>query len=194
MNKIVAVLGFVTLSACMGSGGGGGPQVTQSQPDIATNNEMGTILNNARSSTLPGLEYNSVVGTVAQNHAQDMVNRNYLSTFDQGTTGFAGPRGGEADMGDDLNALNRRWDEIVQMVAQGDKASTQALFDEFLARTSASTDANGNIIEGDIGDKLQAALDTDVDFEFFGLGKAGSGSNQKWALIVVDPDSSWTDR
>ncbi len=188
MRKIIAVLGFVSLSACMGSGSGGGPQVTQSQPDIATNNEMGIILNNARSSMLPGLEYNSVVGTVAQNHAQDMVNRNYLSTFDQGTTGFAGPRGGEADMGDDLNALNRRWDEIVQMVAQGEKASTQALFDEFLARTA------GSGIEGDIGDKLQAALDTDVDFEFFGLGKAGSGSNQKWALIVVDPDSSWSNR
>lgn len=187
MKKTIGFMALLTLPACMGSGSGG-VEITPDPIDPVANAEIGTILNGTRTASgLEGLEYNSVVGRVAQDHAQDMLNRNYLSIFDQGTTGFAGPRGGEGDMGDDLNAANRRWDEIVQMVAQGDMTVAD-LNAEFLARQ------NTDPIEGDIGSKLQAALDTDTDFEFFGLGKAGSGSNQRWALIVVDPAASWSNR
>lgn len=186
MKKMIAIMALFALPACMGSGsGGGGVTITPDPIDTASNDQMDTLLNNARNVNFDGVEYNAVVGRVAQDHAQDMFDRNYLSTFDRGTTG--GPTGGEIDMGDDLVAANRGWDEIVQMVAQGEM-DIPTLLVEFRGREI--TDG----IEGDLGFKLDAALEDDEDFEFFGLGKAGTGADQRWAFILVDPASSWSNR
>jgi len=167
-------------------GGGGGVTVTAAEPDPAVTSEIDSLLNGARSSMLSDLEYNSVVGEVAQDHAQDMVDRDYLSISDPGTSCENGTR--LCDMGDDLNDRNRRWDEIVQMVAEGDKTVT-VVFNEFENR-----DINNNEGNGDLGDKLDFALQVEENYEFFALGKAGSGADTKWALIVVDPQDSWSER
>ncbi len=188
MKKAISVLAIMGLSACMGGGGGSDVSVTSAEPDPTVTAEIGSLLNGARSTMLPGLEYQADVGRVAQTHAQAMVDEPFLNIFVPGSTGCAGPRGGECDMGDALNGISRNWDEIVQMVAQGDQSVT-VLWTEFQGRTSVD-----NVGEGDTWDKLDGALEFDGDYEFFGLGKAGSGSDTKWALLVVDPFEFWSER
>jgi hypothetical protein len=182
MRKIFAVLAILALPACLDSGSDsvtmtpGGPDPI----DTVANNAMGASLAGARGAGLGDIVYNPTVGRVAQDHAQDMFDRNYLSIYDLGTTGFAGPRGGEADLGDDLNAAGIAWDEIIQMVAQGEM-DVPTLFAELQARDI------GDGIEGNVGTQLQNALEFDDPYEFFGLGKAGTGAEQRWALFIVDP-------
>ncbi len=190
MRKTLSFIAVLVLSACMGGDGGSDDDVVvapSAEPDPAVTAEIGTMLNNARSGSLSGLKYNDEVGVIAQSHAQDMVDRNYLSTFDKESSGCAGPRGGECDMGDDLVAAGLSWVEIVQMVAEGDKP-VSTVYSEFDSREISDG------VEGDLGSKLQGALEFDEGYEFFALGKAGSGNDTKWALIVVHPDQSWSER
>jgi hypothetical protein len=175
--------------------GGGGDSVSMTpavsrEPAPEVTSAITMEMDGARSSGLEPIFYNATVGRVAQSHAQDMVDRNYFSIFEDGTDTCAGV-GGLCDMGDDLNDISRNWDEIVQMVARGDK-SIPVLFSEFRGRT-----VDNNVGDGDLGEKLDDGLQfqdfVGEGYEFFGLGKAGSGDDTKWAFIFVDP-RGWSDR
>lgn len=191
MKRIISIAAIMGLSACMGSGGGGGGSMTpaSTEPEPAVTNSISAAMSGTRSNSLSPVFYNTAVGRVAQDHAQDMVDRGYTSIFDRDTTGCAGPMG-QCDMGDDLNTIRRNWDEIVQMVAEGDK-SVPVVFQEFRDRTNGN-----NVGDGDLGFKLNEALTLPEfeQYEFFGLGKAGTGSNTRWAFIFVAPREDWSDR
>ncbi|WP_234417002.1 CAP domain-containing protein [Loktanella sp. Alg231-35] len=186
MKYLVSVLALAALPACIGGGGGGDVDLTPSTPSASMNTEMGMTLNGARTGGLDPLVYDGRVGQIAQNHANDMFERDYLSIYEMGSTGFGGPRGGERDMGDDLNAAGLGWEQIEQFVAEGDK-TVAVLFDEFSNRPI------GGPIEGSIDQGMDDVLEL-AEFEFFGIGKAGSGSDQKFALLLVHPMSFWSDR
>ncbi len=182
MKNYIALLALLALPACIG--GGGGVDLTPSAPEASVTAEIGTALQGARAAGLSELTYNSQVGRIAQDHANDMFERNYLSIFERDSTdGTASDL--RRDMGDDLNDANLRWDEIVQMVAQGDMTVVD-VYAEFETR--------GREVEGDIASKLNGAMEFDEPYEFFGLGKAGSGDNQRWALLLVDPMDYWSER
>lgn len=182
MKKIIAVLAILALPACSVSGSDsvtmtpGGPDPI----DIVANDTMGASLNGARAAGFADIVYNPTVGRVAQDHANDMFARGYLSIYELGSTD--GTTNGLRDMGDDLNDAGVVWTELRQLVAQGDMTAQMA-FDEFRANGSAPGSDGSNAAD------LDAAF-LDEEFEFFGLGKSGTGADQKWALLVVWPTVS----
>lgn len=182
MKYAFAMIAVLGLSACMGGGGstgggsgggGGGVDLTPDVPDATMNSEMGAILNDVR--TANGrfdLEYESTIGRAAQIHANDM--------YEAGRPSILLSSNGQ-DMGDTLrDDLFFNWSFIEQFANQGDY-TVQELFDEI--STNGSAPGSGGSTASNLND---FALDDD-SFEFFGLGKAGSGSDQYWALLLVDP-------
>jgi hypothetical protein len=184
MKYFVSILALAALPACIKSDDSA-VDLTPSTPSVSMNNDMGAILNGARTGGLEPLVYDGRVGQIAQNHANDMFDRDYLSIYELGSTNGTAPDG-RRDLGDDLNAANLRWEQIEQFVAEGDK-TVAVLFNEFSNRPL------GGPIEGSIDQGMDDALEL-ADFEFFGIGKAGSGSDQKFALLLVHPMSYWSDR
>ena len=185
MKYFVACAALALLPACMGSGG---DDVTVGV-DTAANQQLGALLADVRTGDdvttgdpLSALTYHPGVGQIAQDHAQDMFDRDYVSIYELGSTGCGGINDA-CDMGDDLNAQGLRWEDILQMVAEGDM-TVQQVYQEFLD--------NGSSASGDNAAKWDDIKDTE-GWEFFGLGKAGSGADQKWALLIVWP-SGWSDR
>ena len=171
MKYLVACAALALLPACMGSGGDD-VDLTPSSPDLAANNAMGSALNDVRAANSAiDLEYDPTVGRVAQIHANDMFENSTVSIFlsDSGR-----------DMGDTLNLdFTFPWSVIVQMVNQGDMTVEEALA-EWQANGSPAGSGGSTSIE------LQDGLSDDsADFEYFGLGKAGSGSDTYWALLIV---------
>jgi hypothetical protein len=188
MKKIFAVLALLGLPACLGSttvvggdpgagggGGGGGDdmELTPDTPNAFVTTSMNAILSGARTNGFD-LEYEPTVGRVAQEHANKMFERDFVSIFDPGTDNGMG---GERDMGDALVDRGLLWDEIIQMVARGD-LSVQEVYDGW--------ETGGSTNDGSSATDLEGALDLE-EYEYFGLGKAGSGDDQYWALLLVDP-------
>ncbi|MDX8354630.1 hypothetical protein [Cognatiyoonia sp. IB215182] len=173
MKKIISVVALFGLSACLGGGDSSsdsGVDLTPDTPDVAMNMDFGTQLNGMRMAGTE-VDYDATAGRAAQIHANDMFEKDYLSIFLPGTTA---PMGGEKDIGDTLNELGLTWQDIGQFIAQGDFTTT-TLLDEWAT--------NGSQGDGSAAEDL-----TFEDFELFGLAKAGSGSDQRWVLVLVNPD------
>ena len=170
MKYFVACAALALLPACMGSGGDD-VDLTPSSPDMAANNAMGSALNDVRASnSVFDLEYDPTVGQTAQIHANDMFENGAVSIFLAGSG---------KDMGDTLNQdFNFAWVDIVQMVNQGDMTVEEAL-----AEWQANGSPGGS--NGSTASELEFSLEEN-DFDFFGLGKAGSGSDTYWALLIVN--------
>jgi uncharacterized protein YkwD len=172
MNKYISVLALLALPACMGGDSGSGVDLTPSGPDATMNANFGTLMNNMRLVTVPGddpLEYDARLGRAAQLHANDMYEDGYFSIY---IPLELDPNGDPADIGTRVNAQGYSWALIAQLIEQGDYSLS-----EVLAEWSDDTcDTAGTI-----------CLEDDL-YQDFGLAKAGSGTEQKWVLILTEPN------
>lgn len=168
MRTLISVVALVGLSACTGGGSSSGADVdlTPDAPDVAMNTQFGTLLNGMR--TGANLTYDSDIGRAAQEHANDMIDRNYFSVTIPGTTGN---NNGMEDIGDRVTRAGYTWSDIVQLIEQGDFTLDEAL---------AEFDNAGNC-----GGAGQDLCFTSEDLTDFGIAKAGAGSGQKWVLVLA---------
>ncbi|MEL6681360.1 MAG: hypothetical protein AAFQ09_01800 [Pseudomonadota bacterium] len=168
MKRILSVVALFGLSACMGGGdsSSSGPSVdlTPDAPDVAMNMQFETLLNGMRMGN--DVTYDSDIGRAVQDHANDMFERDYLSVSIQGD-----PM--NRDIGDLVTAAGYTWSEILQLVEQG-----EFTLDEVLAEFDNTGACGGGGQDLCIDDEL---------FENFGIAKAGSGSDQKWVLVLASP-------
>lgn len=166
MKKILSVVALISLSACMGGGDSSSDTIvdlTPATPDVAMNTEFTTLLNDVR---MPGDEvaYNAAIGRAVQDHANDMVERDYFSVS------VLGDPDGD-DIGDRVREAGYDWSVILQLIEQGNFTLDEALneFDN----------------TGDCGGGGQDNCIDDDRFTDFGIAKAGSGSGQKWVLVLA---------
>lgn len=171
MKRMISVVALIGLSACMGGGSdssGADVDLTPDAPDVAMNMQFGTLLNGMRMGN--DLAYDADIGRAAQEHANDMIDRNYFSVTIPGTTGN---NNGMEDIGDRVTAAGYTWSDIVQLIEQGDFTLDEAL---------AELDNVGNC-----GGPAQDLCITDSSLTDFGLAKAGAGDGQKWVLVIASP-------
>ncbi|WP_341367385.1 CAP domain-containing protein [Yoonia sp. BS5-3] len=131
------------------------------------NSEFGAGLNALRMQNgANDVFYDATVGRAAQIHANDMYTNDHLSIFlGDDPTAF--------DMGDTLaQTLGMDWNEIGQYIAKGDY-DTDTVLTEW--------ETNGSQGDGDNADKL-----TFTNMDLFGIAKAGSGTDSRWVLLLVD--------
>lgn len=158
------IFGALLLSACS-SGGSSTVDLTPSAPSTTLNSSFGTLMNNTRlalNGTAPALAYDADVGRAAQLHANDMYTRNYDSIFIQG--------GGGDDIGDRVTAQGYSWEDIAQLIDRGD-ATVQQQVDAFAAENCT----------------INTTCYENADFAHFGVGRAGSGADMRWVLVLTDP-------
>lgn len=171
MKAYITILALAALPACMG-GGGGGVDVTPSSPSVSMNNDFGTLLNGVRMGAgEAAVSYDSRIGQAAQDHANDMINRNYFTVTIPGTVGN---NNGMEDIGDRVTAEGYSWQTIVQLIEQGDYTLTEAL--------------NAFDNSGACGGGGQDPCIVDDRLQNFGIAKAGAGAGQKWVLVLTEPN------
>lgn len=186
MKHMISILALLALPACLDSGDTtvdvdlddtveedtvDDVDLTPDTPDLALNTEVGTLLNDARTTFgSADVTYDSSLGRAAQDHANDMFDNDYLAVTIPGTVGN---NNGMQDIGDRVTAYGYTWADIVQLVAQGDFTTSEA-FDEL-----------NN--DGNCGGPAQDLCITDSVLENFGLAKAGSGDDQRWVLVLTSP-------
>ncbi len=195
MKYAFAMIATLGLSACMGGGGstggssgggggGGGVDLTPDAPDAMMNTSMGSLMNGVRSATLFDIEYSPEVGQAAQDHANDMLINDYT-----GTTGTFMENGMPVvrDGADTARQVyNVTWNDFLHMVARGEGAdgdgSVESIFNQW-----TTTGSNGDAGPGSGQGALQfnAALQEEA-WDLFGLGKAGTGADARWMLILLD--------
>lgn len=187
MKKFIPVLALFALPACFGVND---TTVTTARASVdpVMNRQLEATLAQSRMAGLNPILFETRTATAAQVHANDMVDGNYLSIIIPGRDSVpddpndAGSIGIQAwDMGDTLREdLGLDWNDIVQMVGAGDMTADQMLAN-WRAAGSPAGSGGGAAID-------LTGTDTIAEFNFFGIAKAGTGANTKWALIVVDTD------
>ena len=170
MKKQLSILAMLALPACMGGGSDSGVDLTPSSPDVAMNSDFGTLLNGVRiGAGEAAVSYDGRIGQAVQIHANDMFTDGYTSILIPGEVNGAGlPK----DIGDLVTEQGYSWSTILQLVAEGDFTLDEAL--------TALDNA------GACGGGAQDPCITDDRFEHFGIAKAGSGVDQKWALVLAE--------
>lgn len=174
MKIQLSILAVLALSACSGGGGGGDSvvDVTPSSPDVTMNDDFGTLLNGVRvDAGETSVTYDGRIGQAVQDHANDMVERDFLGILIPGAVNAAGDA---KDIGDLVTEEGYSWALIQQLVAQGEFTLEEAL-EEFDNTGACGGAAQDNCI-------------TDDRFENFGIAKAGVGEDQKWAFVLADPN------
>lgn len=164
MKKQLSILAMLALPACMGGGSDSGVDLTPSSPDVAMNNDFGALLNGVR---VNDASYDARLGRAAQIHANDMVDRDYLSVTIPGTVGN---NNGMQDIGDLITAQGYTWADLAQLVEQGEYTLAEVLT-EFQSV--------------DCGNAGQDLCLEDSTFTDFGIAKAGAGVDQKWVLVLT---------
>ena len=164
---------FLTaLAACSNSGDSVEmtTDLTPSIPSVTLNTSFATLMNGVRATNgVADLTYDSRVGQAAQNHANDMVVNNYFSVTIPGSDNGSGDL---RDIGDRVTDAGYSWVDIEQLIAQGEFSTAEA----FAAFGAQTCDAVGTICL------------TQNGFTNFGIAKAGTGSNQKWVFVMVEPN------
>lgn len=171
MKIYISVLALLALPACLGGGSDSSTDLTPDGPSVSLNNDFGVLMNGVRLTENPSasaLTYDARLGQAAQIHANDMFTRDYTSIFVQGSDNGMG---GEQDLGDLVNDQGYAWQDIGQLVEEGDHTLATVL-DEWSDDDCLAV--NAKCIEESL-------------FEDFGFAKAGSGSDQRWVLILTDP-------
>lgn len=167
MKKHLSIIALLLLPACLGGGDDSSVELTPDAPDVSMNTEFGTLLNGVRT-TGTELQYNSRIGYAVQMHANDMWERGYTDVTIPGTTGN---NNGMEDIGDRVTAAGYTWTDILQMVAKGNFTLKEAM-----AEFDNSGDCGGG------GQEMCITNDLLTDF---GIAKAGSGDDQRWALVLA---------
>lgn len=167
MKKTISVLAIIGLTGCIeGGSNGGNVDLTPDVPDVQMNADFGTLLNGAR---MDNATYDPRLGRAVQDHANDMFDRGYLAVTIPGTTGN---NNGMEDIGDRVTQEGYNWASIAQLVAEGDFTMEELL-------------ADFNSVP--CGNAGQDECITSSVFQDFGIGKAGEGDGQKWALVLTEP-------
>lgn len=175
MRQAILIVTLGVLSAC-GSSGGSGPNVTPpstttpgsptppppggappAPPGGVDNVTFAGLLNDVRlaNSTSP-VTFDNRLGGAAQKHAGDMLANDYFSH-----TGLNG-----SSPGDRIAAEGYQWRTYGENIAQGQTSQAEVM--------DAWTNSPGH-----------HANNVNPDFEDFGLGKAGSGSDTRWVLVLA---------
>jgi len=161
MKKMISIVAVLGLSACMGGG--------SDDIEVSLTDSFGDLLNETRTATDLNLDARLV--NAAQIHADDMFARNYDSVEVMGETivdpvdGLTRPK----DLGDiTRDDANYDWVTIKELLAKGELTNSQAL-----------AVWNGETCTG--GTRCY----DDTAYEDFGIAKAGSGSDQRWVLLLA---------
>jgi len=165
MKHPCSVFLLCALAACGGSGSGpAGPGLAPptttlpgpTPPGSVDNVTFASLLNNVRiANSAAPVAFDARLASAAQNHANDMLAQNYFSH-----TGLNG-----SSPGDRITAAGYNWRTYGENIAQGQSSETTVL--------QAWTNSPGH-----------HANDINPNFEDFGLGKAGTGSNARWVLVL----------
>jgi len=166
MRQSASLIMLCLLAACGGGGGASGPvstgpspstpSPTPAAPSTVDNLSFAGLLNNVRvANSASPVTFDARLGTAAQTHANDMLANNYFSH-----TGLNG-----SSPGDRITATGYNWQTYGENIAQGQTSQAQVL--------TAWTNSPGH-----------HANDINPNFEDFGLGKAGTGSNARWVLVL----------
>ena len=162
MNRSILIFALCAVSACGGSGTDMSDQSPPSfapapvAPDTIENNSFAGLLNNVRfANSASPVTFDARLGEAAQTHASDMLAQNYFSH-----TGLNGSTAGER-----ITAAGYTWRTYGENIAQGQTSQAQVL--------TAWTNSSGH-----------HANNINPNFEDFGLGKAGTGSNTRWVLVL----------
>lgn len=160
---------FVAACGSSGSGPGGslgsGPAntaplsnapSTPAPPGSVDNVSFGGLLNNVRlANSAAPVVFDARLANAAQNHANDMQAQDYFSH-----TGRNG-----SSPGDRITAAGYNWRTYGENIAQGQSAQAE-------------------VLQGWTNSPGHHANDINPAFEDFGLGKAGTGSDARWVLVL----------
>jgi uncharacterized protein YkwD len=126
-------------------------------PSTVDNLSFAGLLNNVRiANSAAPVTFDARLGVAAQTHAEDMLANNYFSH-----TGLNG-----SSAGDRVTTAGYEWRTWGENIAQGQSSQTAVL--------TAWTNSPGH-----------HANNINPNFEDFGLGKAGTGSNARWVLVLA---------
>ena len=174
MKRSISLIMLCALAACGGGGGASGPAPTGPSPTGASptsptlapapaapstvdNLSFAGMLNNVRvANSAAVVTFDARLGTAAQTHANDMLANNYFSH-----TGLNG-----SNAGDRIKAAGYNWQTYGENIAQGQRSEAEVL--------TAWTNSPGH-----------HANDINPNFKDFGLGKAGTGSDTRWVLVLA---------
>lgn len=114
------------------------------------------LINSVRAaSNAAPVTYNAQLNSAAQSHSDDMLAQNYFSH--DGKDG--------STIGSRATAAGYNWTSIGENIAQGQ--------------------ANENLaMNGWVSSPCHQRNNVDPDFKEFGLGRAGSGANTRWTLVL----------
>lgn len=167
MKHFISILAICLLTACMGGGSGSETSVSTltatetesrpSLPSLPSNNTFGGLLNNTRAANGAGaVAFDARLGQAAQSHADDMLRQNYLS--------HDGKNG--STVGTRVRAAGYNWTAVAENIAQGQQTEESVM----QSWTNSSGHHRNNI---------------NPTYEHFGLGKAGSGGDKRWVLVLA---------
>lgn len=149
------VLGL--LAGCMGSGGTGADVTPAPNASVAANNTLGPLLNDVRAANgAAPLRYDSRLARAAQGHADDMLRNGFFS--------HTGTR--NTSVGDRVTAQGYLWSGVAENIAQGYQSEASVM--------TGWTNSSGH-----------HANNINPSYQEFGLGKAGSGSDLRWVLVLA---------
>lgn len=159
MRAHVSILAMGLLAGCMGSGGTGVDVAPAPSVSLAANNTLGPLLNNVRAANdADPLSFDNRLALAAQVHANDMLRNDFFSH-----TGSD-----DSEVGDRVTAQGYRWSHVGENIAKGYQSEASVM----TGWTNSSGHHDNNI---------------NPNYRDFGLGKAGSGSNLHWVLVLATP-------
>ncbi len=126
-------------------------------PNTPQNLTFTGLLNDVRVANGAGaVAFDSRLAAAAQGHANDMLANNYFS--------HTGRNGSSA--GDRITAAGYRWQTWGENIAQGQQTEAEVM--------TAWTNSPGH-----------HANNINPNFEDYGLGQAGNGSQRRWVLVLA---------
>jgi len=150
---------FLLLSACGGSTSGGPgftPPPIAGRPEAPSDVSFASLLNGVRiSNGAESVIYDPNLGLAAQSHADDMLSQDYFSHVSLDGSTFT----------DRAEAAGYDWVALGENIAQGQTSQTEVMDDW--------TNSPGH-----------HANNISTSFEDFGLGRAGTGSDTRWVLML----------
>ena len=171
MKRVFSILGLAILTACGGGGSGSSSSSGPSEeleiipplpapvaPSVVENNSFASLLNDVRiDNGASSVTYDNRLATAAVNHANDMYVNDYFSH--DGLNGST-PRSRALDEGYNAGPIGEN-------IAQG-QTSQQQVMNAWTNSTTGHHENNINPV-----------------YEDFGLGKAGSGGETRWVLVLA---------
>lgn len=159
MRVHISILAAGVLAGCMGSGGTGVDVAPAPSVSLAANNTLEPLLNNVRAvNGADPLSFDNRLALAAQVHANDMLQNDFFSH-----TGSD-----DSDVGDRVTAQGYTWSRVGENIARGHQSEAAVM----TGWTNSPGHHRNNI---------------DPNYRDFGLGKAGSGGDLHWVLVLASP-------